>query len=228
MLKPHMQTLPEPQLYLWKELKDTPNNFVLYGGTALALRFEHRVSVDFDFFSSQPFRPDELYRTIPYLKKSEKIQSTTNTLTCIVQRAGGPIKITFLGGLDFGRVSIPDKVYGPEILIASLLDLAATKIKVIQDRAESKDYFDIACILDNGITLYQTLGAALGVFGDLFNPMISLRALTFFQDGDLNTLDKRIQKQLMAAVKSIDIQKLHKTPQLSKNLAIETIYNRKT
>ncbi len=221
MLKPRLQMLPEPQLSLWKELKNTPDDFVLYGGTALALRIEHRVSIDFDFFSSSNFKPDELYRSIPYLKKAEKIQSATNTLTCIVQRVDAPVKVSFFGGLDIGRISTPDRVEGPKILIASLLDLAATKIKVVQDRAECKDYRDIESILDNGISLHQALSAAIGVFGDIFNPMISLRALTFFKEGDLNSLDESIKKKLVAAVESVDIQKLTGMPKVSQDIALK-------
>jgi hypothetical protein len=55
MFTPNLNILPEPQRRLWGELRDTPQAFVLYGGTALALRLGHRQSEDFDFFSNQPF-----------------------------------------------------------------------------------------------------------------------------------------------------------------------------
>jgi hypothetical protein len=35
---------------LWPQLKNVPEQYVLYGGTAVALRYGHRNSVDFDFF----------------------------------------------------------------------------------------------------------------------------------------------------------------------------------
>ncbi len=46
------------------------------------------------------------------------------------------------------------------IRIASMLDLAATKIKVLQDRAEVKDYIDICALVNNGITLDAAISAA--------------------------------------------------------------------
>src|SRR5205085_7929658 len=46
-----LDILPAPQRTLWSELVALPRHFVLYGGTALALRLGLRVSVDFDFFS---------------------------------------------------------------------------------------------------------------------------------------------------------------------------------
>lgn len=44
--------LPKSQQALWPQLKEVPNEYVLYGGTAIALRYGHRNSVDFDFFST--------------------------------------------------------------------------------------------------------------------------------------------------------------------------------
>jgi hypothetical protein len=63
----NLAMLPPPQLRLWQDLDATPKSFTLYGGTALALRLGHRVSIDFDFFSNQPFDPDDLAASIPYL-----------------------------------------------------------------------------------------------------------------------------------------------------------------
>lgn len=48
---PKFNILPASHRTLWNELKSTPKHFVLYGGTALALRLGHRISEDFDFFS---------------------------------------------------------------------------------------------------------------------------------------------------------------------------------
>ncbi len=48
-LAPRLDVLSAAQRALWPELAGLPRGFVLYGGTALALRLGHRVSVDFDF-----------------------------------------------------------------------------------------------------------------------------------------------------------------------------------
>jgi hypothetical protein len=48
--KPCLDILPKPQRTLWAELADVPEEFTLYGGTAVALHLGHRVSVDFDFY----------------------------------------------------------------------------------------------------------------------------------------------------------------------------------
>ena len=49
MFKPCTGILPRVQQQLWPELSATvAMGFVLYGGTAIALRLGHRPSVDFD------------------------------------------------------------------------------------------------------------------------------------------------------------------------------------
>ena len=103
MFTPNLSILPEPQRQLWAELKYTPNTFVLYGGTALALRLGHRQSDDFDFFSNMPFHPNSLRNSVPYLKHAEMIQFQDNTLTAIVDR-NGPVKLSFFGSLGIKRV----------------------------------------------------------------------------------------------------------------------------
>ena len=89
ILIPRLNVLQQSQRDLWARLGQTPNHFVLYGGTALALRLGHRESVDFDFFSQQAFRPAELLRSIPYLQGQQVTQQEPNTLSCHVATAEG-------------------------------------------------------------------------------------------------------------------------------------------
>lgn len=66
-MEPRVDLLPSAQRSLWPRLKAVPADFMLYGGTALALRLGHRESVDFDFFSDRSFTPAELQAEIPLL-----------------------------------------------------------------------------------------------------------------------------------------------------------------
>jgi hypothetical protein len=65
---PRLDILPESQLRLWPELDAVPSDFILYGGTGLALPFGHRVSEDFAFFSSSGFEPDRLRSRLPFFR----------------------------------------------------------------------------------------------------------------------------------------------------------------
>ena len=64
---PRMDILPAAQKRLWPELSEVPDEFVLYGGTALALHLGHRTSIDFDFFSGRPLNIGELQADTAFL-----------------------------------------------------------------------------------------------------------------------------------------------------------------
>ena len=207
MLTPRLDILPPPQRTLWNELIEIPSGFVLYGGTGLALRLAHRQSEDFDFFSNESFQPDELEWRIPLLQDSQRLQSSPNTLVSLVDR-NGPVKVSFFGGLKLRRVQDPEIAEGTRLQVASLLDLAATKVKVVQDRAEVKDYVDVSRILEENVDLAEALGAARAVYGSSFNPLLSLKALGYFVDGDLRSLPNVIQSRLVAAVGRVELKKI--------------------
>jgi hypothetical protein len=82
-------------------------------------------------------------------------------------------------------------------VVASLEDLLATKLKAILDRAEAKDYRDISAMLAAGVSLERALGAFAKMYRR--DPALPLRAIGFFQDGDLPSLPETDQKLLRAA-----------------------------
>ncbi len=194
---PRLDVLPEPQQILWPDLAQVPKHFVLYGGTALALRLGHRQSVDFDFFSDQKIEPEKLMKSLPMLKGAKILDSQPNTLTVLVGR-NGPVKISFFGGLTFGRICDPEWTNDKVICVASLLDVGALKMNVILNRSEAKDYLDIYALLKNGWKLPELLGAACALHEGM-NPIIPLRALSYFEDGDLRTLSNEIKDTLTKA-----------------------------
>lgn len=202
---PKLDILPEPQRALWPRLREVPGNFVLYGGTALALRLGHRTSIDFDFFSTEPFDPAELRRSLPMLKDARPLQTGPHTLTMAV----GPrseVDVSFFGGLDtLGRVGEPELTDDGVISVASLTDVAACKAAVICERAQAKDYKDIYELLRAGLTLEQIIGAAQAVYGEHYNAMMTLKALSYFGDGDLGTLPPEVKKTLTRAAANIGV-----------------------
>jgi hypothetical protein len=207
MFTPNLQILPPAQRRLWDELGHTPREFVLYGGTALALRLGHRHSEDFDFFSNKSFDPEVLRKTIPYLEGAEMSQFETSTLTAIVDR-GGPVKVSFFGELKLNRVGEPEVAEDNGIQVASLLDVAATKLATIQQRAQARDYEDLAAIAGSGTSLAEALAAAIAVFGKEFNGALSLKALTYFADGDLPNLNPATQKKLRTLAGEVDLREI--------------------
>lgn len=197
-MTPRLDILPPAQLALWPELRTVPGHFVLYGGTAIALRLAHRQSVDFDFFSSESFVPHALRASLPFLTGSEILQVATNTLTVRVT-SPAPVKLSFFGALSIGRVGTPERTEDGVMHIASLLDLAGTNAVVVQQRSEAKDYFDLHHLLLNGISLAAAIGAARSLYGADFQPVLTLKALAHYGDGDLASVSPEIQSALRRA-----------------------------
>ena len=176
MFQARIELLPPAQKALWPELAAVPRHFVLYGGTALALRLGHRESVDFDFFSSRSVIPGELLRNLRVLEGAKILQNTGQTLSVSLER-GGTIKLSFFGGISIGRVGEPDLTQDGVLYVASLLDIAGTKSAVITQRAEAKDYIDMLAMVESGTPLTLAMAAARALYGKQYNPMMTLKSL---------------------------------------------------
>ncbi len=82
-------------------------------------------------------------------------------------------------------------------------DLMATKLKVLLQRVEAKDYQDIAALIKTGVSLEKGLAAARAMYGYNFQPSESLKALVYFQGGDLDSLLRPERETLIKAVKTV-------------------------
>jgi hypothetical protein len=196
--KPHFEVLPEAQKEIWPALGwTTTNRFVLYGGTAIALRCGLRASIDFDFFTDQPLDQSTILQELQKSRVAFRVvQDEKNSLTVVTEPDN--VRLSFFGGLGIGRVGVPELTEDGVMMVASSLDLLGTKLKVIMQRAESKDYSDIAQLLSAGTNLIRGLGAARSLYGSAFAPAECLRALTFFDDGDLARVSAETRKVLRA------------------------------
>jgi hypothetical protein len=185
MFDAQLKILPDAQRELWPRLVELPSQFTLYGGTAVALRLGHRSSVDFDFFTdaelSESFK-GALLRLFEADRSTSVLQNDNNTLSFTIESSGAPVKLSFFGGLSFGRVDRPERTSDGVACVAGLLDLFGHKLKVLHDRAEGKDYEDIAALLGNGVDLSGGLAAFEALFGRAVPPAVMLKALTYFDD----------------------------------------------
>jgi len=197
--------LPPGQKKLWPllaPLKDM--GYCLYGGTALALRFGHRRSMDFDFFSDRHLDRNALEKALPWFGESTVLQAEpeTHVLLAAVPRSRQEVKVSFFGGLRIGRVGAPELSDDGVILVASVRDLLATKLKTLFDRVEPKDYLDIAEILARGGDLLQGLSDAGALFGKSFSPAECLRILCWFGEPGLDSLPAGCRRTLESSVKT--------------------------
>jgi hypothetical protein len=223
--KPHMEILPPRQQQLWRELEPTVRlGLVLYGGTAIGLRLGHRTSVDFDFFTDKPLERATLDDSFPFLKRSIVLQEQPHTLTVLVpahEAEGHPapgqgVKLSFFGNLDFGRIDKPELTEDGVLNVASLDDLMATKLKVLLQRIEAKDYKDIAAMLEAGVSLARGLAGASQMYKGSFQSSESLKALVYFEGGDLDLLTKQEKEVLIGAARHIrDLPSVSRISELS-------------
>ena len=178
-LDARLDILPPSQRELWPELDAVPSDFVLYGGTALALQFGHRQSEDFDFFSSAGFDPNHLQSRLPFFRNLDKtalnlwVHHKRDNLEGYVERQGERVKVAFFGGLNsLRRVEDPQRPVGSRVLIASLIDLAGMKMRVIQVRGSWKDYIDIYALASHGIDIPTGLAAAQAIEQSSIRPSV--------------------------------------------------------
>ena len=76
-------------------------------------------------------------------------------------------------------------------------------------RAEAKDYTDMDAILTDGrIDLPMALAAGRAIYGASFNPQSTLKALAYFDDGNLRRLPQPMKDRLVRAVCAVDLDRL--------------------
>lgn len=218
-----MEILAPGQRQLWSHLRPiSALGFVLYDGTAIALRLGHRASIDFDFFLEKPLDRKAMNAAFPLLCSATVLQGEKDALTALVPAGEGgnsPVKVSFFGMIGFGRVGVPEFTDDQVLQVASPDDLMATKVKVVLQRAEAKDYLDIAAMAKAGVSLAKGLASAREMYGPNFQPSESLKALVYFADGDLSGLADTVKAALIESVSAVRM--LPPVKILSRQLSME-------
>lgn len=145
------ETLPIDTARTWVLLRDhLPEPLVLYGGTALAAHLHHRVSLDLNFFYSDDVDLAAWRATLGSLGRFAVTTATPDTLNGVFNST----KVQFLQARSQTPLEPPTIVAG--IKVASLRDIAATKLKTIADRGELRDYFDLMTIEQRSAITVET------------------------------------------------------------------------
>ncbi|MBI4021972.1 MAG: nucleotidyl transferase AbiEii/AbiGii toxin family protein [Candidatus Andersenbacteria bacterium] len=94
----------------------------------------------------------------------------------------GQVKASFIGGYKYPLVA--DTVLAGKLSLASIPDIGLMKLLAITHRATVRDYLDLAIIIRDHIKLPRLLEMSRSKYGDNFNILVPLRALTSFTDLD--------------------------------------------
>lgn len=175
----------------------------------MALHIGHRLSVDFDLFSSQPLHP-QLLRQIKRTFIKSKIEITYKTPEQLNLIIDG-IKYTFFF-FEY-PVILPFSVY-KNVPILKIPELAAMKAFSIGKRLSYKDYVDWYFLLkEDHVRLPNIVHLAQQKFGGDFNDRLFLGQLVSLEDVPTQKIDflrgdvdrKTIQKFLERAVRGYKI-----------------------
>jgi hypothetical protein len=182
--------------------KTSAAGFALAGGTSLALRLGHRLSVDRDFFTSAHFDPATLAE---YLGVGH--DSITGQAAGTLQLRINHVKVEFLKH-SYPQLADLDSIQG--VGMWSIEDVAAMKLNAISNRGGKKDFYDVAALLD-----HFPLPAMIGLYQTKYRPaslMMVIRSLAWFDDADLEpdpiSLSgdtwPAVMEKLSAAIRSLE------------------------
>lgn len=148
----------------------------LVGGTALALQYGHRNSVDLDFFGTLDDEVLNLHEVLNSIGRYEVIKETAHIRVYILEG----VKIDFVDYSQYPWIDAP--VMEDGLRLASPRDIAAMKINAIEGRGSRKDFIDIYFLLQ-----HYSLNEILGFYQQKYpNYSIfrALKSLSFFADAE--------------------------------------------
>lgn len=159
--------------------------FYLVGGTALALQIGHRLSVDFDLFSSEELPPNLLQRikrTFPNSSIAVTYRATEQ-LNVLIDN----IKTTFF---HYNYPVIDPFVSHEGVPLASIREIAAMKAFAVGKRLSYKDYIDWYVLLKEGyVKLDDIIAFCRKRFGNDFNDRLFLGQLASLEDIPTQKID---------------------------------------
>lgn len=151
-----------------------PSRFALAGGTSLALRYGHRLSVDLDFFTVSEFDPRQLADELGFGPAS-----ITGLAQGSLQLRVDNVKVEFLRHA-YPKLAEDDLIDGMKLW--SLQDVAAMKLNAISNRGSKKDFYDMVALLES-----FTLQSMIDLYQAKYRPaslMMVIRSLAWFEDAD--------------------------------------------
>ena len=180
-------TINNPTLELLTRLMgdDILQDFVLAGGTALALQLGHRISVDIDLFSKVAFNENSLsdYLRTEYHFVLDSISKNT---------VKGEISGVQLDCIAHQYPWVNPPEHEEVIRLSSYIDIAAMKLNAISGNGTRlKDFIDVAYLSEKA-SFNQMLQGYEKKYNS--NPIIPVKAITYFDDINFNEPIKMLAK----------------------------------
>jgi predicted nucleotidyltransferase component of viral defense system len=153
--------------------------FSLVGGTALALRYGHRSSVDIDLFFNEEFNQTQITLELEATFQQRfvyKQQHTQFGIFCFIE----DIKVDLV---HYPHIPIAPPEVTDQIRIYSNPDISAMKIQAILGRAEKKDFWDLYELLQH-FSLQQIIDWHKQKYPSQMLAISIPHAITYFVDAE--------------------------------------------
>ena len=169
------------QIELLKKLMSLEelSEYCLVGGTNLALRYEHRISIDLDIFRYNPSANIEENMAISNMIK--KVFPTAEIIS--INKIG---IFLYIGEVKVDIIEYPFPFFEVEIIkgirLASKSDISAMKISAITNRGSRKDFYDLHELLKE-FTLKEIFDNYQRKY-NIDNLEMAKRSLIYFEDAN--------------------------------------------
>lgn len=175
-LKSFESLLPKTKKLLLKMVDKCPflENYVLVGGSALTLYLSHRKSEDLDFFTyDDRFDKKEIFEYIKSFENKEIINQTDEQIDLLLDG----VKVTFFNA----KWEFLNPQKAEKFNLASIETITAMKVNVLFLRARYRDYYDLYCLLENGMSLRQMFDASQRILEGINFKLFAI-ALVYIDD----------------------------------------------
>ncbi len=178
-------------------------DFYLVGGTALALKYGHRLSVDLDLFGNKDFNKEFIISQLTQTFGEQFMYENTRAqwaIFCYIQNV--KVDIIHYKHDQIAKVEVLDN-----LRLYNSLDLMAMKVNAILGRGKKKDFWDMAELLQ-----HYTIDDCIEAHSKKYPSqqiLISIpNALTYFVDADESEEPMSLKGQTWASVKKAIQQKV--------------------
>ena len=203
----HEKVLPENSLELLKEFESGPSpilqNWILAGGTGLALQTGHRISNDFDFFRTDLQDAIELHEKLKCFGEYETLQDASHTLTVLLRGT----KLSFFKARS---AFIFKGIAYRSFRIADIREIALMKLLAISNKGCRKDFIDLYIILRGETTLQEYFRLLPEKYNtSRINTYSILKNLTYFEDAETEPMPRMLVPFIWDECKAYFVRSAH-------------------
>ena len=175
----HQEAIDERTKRVWDKIAASAiaERFYLAGGTALAVHFGHRKSIDLDFFSPENFSKTELKRQLSQIGNIAVMGESEGTLHVTIDH----VMVSFL---RYGYNLLFPTLEFEGLPLADERDIAAMKLDAVSSRGSKKDFIDIHVLLKK-YTLAELMDIFKKKYSNInYNLLHILKSLVYYDDAD--------------------------------------------